>query len=168
MKIFGNKSYLAFEIDEKSESGLRIINVWLGNKWANCDDNNVYVPSYIASLEVELQRDMRFDRYAKYLEGLSVAQIHEFIMSTRDEDSENYDLEGDQIYPYYSFMNWDETTDNISSFIFLQDNVLHITYEFWRDEHNPKEDRNKVFSFTCSAENIFPVIRDVARYLSAD
>jgi hypothetical protein len=163
MKTIGDKSKIAFEIAEKEVSDLRQINLWLNNYLVNFDDNCVYVPTYIGSLESECHRDLAFNKYAKYFEELSIEEIHRFILSTRDELSKNYDLEEDRIYPYYRFMDWDETTDNMTSFIFLKSNKLYITFEFWRDNHPYGRD---VRYFQVESNDVFPIIKETAIHLS--
>lgn len=165
--IIGQKETFAFEIGEVTEKSLRIVDIIINNRYVCCDDNIVYVPQFITDLKYELSRieNLRNNKFQQYLNGKSITEIHKFIISTRHEESENYDLEGDEIYPYFRFMNLGPTTDNFSSFIFYKNNDLYITYEFWRETHTNKEEIGHVFFTKVKKDEIIQYISETINML---
>ena len=79
------------------------------------------------------------ERFQTYFKGLTVEGIHQFILSTRDENSENYDLEDDDIFPNHRILDWGPNTDTVFCFIVKVGVQLYLTMCFDREE-------NKVFS----------------------
>ena len=166
MKI-GNKDKFAFDIAENMEGGLRVVDIIIANRSICCDDNSVYVPQYIESLNTTLEELSKND-YTKHsicLENKSYEEIHRFIESTRDEDSNNYNIENDELYYIYRFMDWGPTTDNISSFLFPFNEKWVLTYEFWRKEHKNKEEIEVVNSIEVNTEELISTIREAIREL---
>ena len=164
MKLIGDKRYFAFEIGDIISSGEEAhsvsitIDTWLNNTRLTCEDNAAYLPSYLNDVKYALAQDYTLDKFSSYLKGLTPEEVHDFILSTRmnedGEKGENWGLEGDEIFPYYYFMEWGETTFNITSFIFPMDGGLCVTYKIWRDEHGLERKTNHII---LQKEQILPV-----------
>ncbi|HEX4909540.1 MAG TPA: hypothetical protein VFV64_02115 [Permianibacter sp.] len=168
MRLFGDQSLFAFGVHEDDQADLRKVDIFIGGRNVCCDDNCVYLPHFAARLkDVVADHSMKDNswKYERYLAGMTVEQIHTFLMSTRDSESENYGLEDDRLYPYYRFLDWGPTTDNLTSFLFPFGNELYLTYEFWRDAHKPKEDVGRVFGVSTSQHQIVSAISDFLAYL---
>jgi hypothetical protein len=82
---------------------------------------------------METKKSYNISEFEKYLKGLSPEEMAHFVMSTRDEKSPNYDLCDDRIYPTYRFLDLGPTTDNITAFLFRQDDLAFLTFSFWRE-----------------------------------
>ena len=135
MKIIGNKNTFAFEIgafDSESKS-LRIVDIWANNIRLCIEDNTIYIPQFVNDLIMETKKSYNVSEFEKYLKGLSPEEMAHFVMSTRDEKSPNYDLCDDRIYPTYRFLDLGPTTDNITAFLFRQDDLAFLTFSFWRE-----------------------------------
>jgi len=145
--IIGNNSTFAFDIgQEQLETNLRTVNIVIDNRYVCCDCNSAYLPQFIASMENDIDRIAKNDwnKYHKYFEGKSISEIHEFILRTRTEESKEYDIEDDKIFPLHNFLNWGPTTDNLCCFIVPWNNKYFLTYQFWRPEHPDKSEIGKV------------------------
>lgn len=165
MKLIGDKRYFAFEIGDITQTNVLIpIDTWLNNTRLTVDDNMAYLPQYYNDLKNTILRDYTLDKFGDYLEGRSPEEAHGFISSTRDEGSENCAIEDDQIYPYYRFMDWGPTTDNIMSFMFPVETGLCVTYEFWGDSEYDGLER-KVNYIILQKEQIIPVFLELRDYL---
>lgn len=95
MKLVGYKESFAFEIAGHSVGDMREVEIWINGISICCDDNTVYLPQFIGSVDSSLPNDLDLKKYDEHFNGLSPEEIHSFIKSTRDEDSENYDVEDD-------------------------------------------------------------------------
>lgn len=168
MRFFGDQSSFAFGTPEDGQGDLREVDIFIGGRNVCCGDSHVYLPHFAARLKdvvVDLSMKDTSWKYDRYLNGMTVEEIHTFLMSTRDSESENYDLEDDRLYPYYRFLDWGPTTDSLTSFLFPFGKELYLTYEFWRDAHEPKEDVGRVFGVSTSQHLIVSAISDFLAYL---
>jgi len=141
--IIGNKSTFAFDIGQKRlETQLRTVDIVIDNRYVCCDDNTVFLPQFIASLEYDIDRIVENDwnKYHEYIKGKSIGEIHEFILRTRTEGTKEYDIEDDKIYPLHSLLDWGPTTDNLCCFIISWNDKYYLTYQFWRPEHHNKSE----------------------------
>ena len=75
-------------------------------------------------------------KYEAYFEGKSLIEIVEFIKSTRDINSNNFDLEDDNIYPLYRFFNWSDIYDHFSCFLIPYKDHLYLTFHFWEKQYS--------------------------------
>lgn len=58
---------------------------------------------------------------------LSLEAAHRFILSTRDENSENYGLEEDDLFVNHQVFNWGPNTDNVLCFLINERGQLYLT-----------------------------------------
>lgn len=168
MKLIGNKESFAIEIADHSVGDMRVVDIWINGISICCDDNTVYLPQFIDSIDSSLPNDLDLNKYDKYFHGLSPEEIHSFIKSTRDEDSENYDVEDDWIYPHHQFLDWGATTDNVASFIFESNGETYVTFSFWREEHHNPEEINHIYKTTVDRIELRQVLSDAVSYLTSN
>ena len=166
MKLIGNKKPFAFEIADHSEGDMKIVDIWINSISICCDDNTVYLPQFIGSVDLSLPNDLDLKKYDKYFHGLTPEQIHRFIKSTRDEESENYDVEDDWIYPHHQFLDWGATTDNVTCFIFESNGNTFITFSFWREEHHNPDEINHIYKTSISRAELRQVLTETVSYLT--
>ena len=136
--IIGDKNAFAIDVGVNYQGNqIRKIDVVINNQYVCVDDNSAFVPQFITSLafDIEQLKKADFNKFDNYFEGLTVPEIHEFILNTRTEGAEEFDLEDDQIYPLHCFLDWGPTTDNISSFLIPKNKEMYLTHQFWREEH---------------------------------
>lgn len=135
MKFIGHPERFAFEIGERDDSNhaLRHVDIWAGGVRLCIDDNIVYLDQFTNDLADEIGRCYHVSNFAKYLRGLSPVEMATFVLSTREKSSANYDIEGDSIYPYYSFLDLGPTTDNLTVFLFRDARKSFFVYFFWRE-----------------------------------
>jgi hypothetical protein len=150
MKVFGDKSTFAFEIEEytRESKNLRIVNIFVDRRNICCDDNTVYVPSFVNSLYSSanyLKKKIDYIKFEKFFFDKSVPEAHEFIKSTQDINSLNHQILGGEIYSFHQFLDWGTTTDNVTSFLIPIDGFLFLTCQFWRTNHHPEKEINVVF-----------------------
>ena len=134
MKIIGDKNKFAFEIGgfDPENKSLRIVDIWADSTRLCVDDNTIYIPQFVNDLLMETKKSYSISEFDSYLKGLSPEEMAQFVLSTRDEKSLNYDLCDDRIYPTYRFLDLGPTTDNITAFMFRYNNVAFFTFSFWR------------------------------------
>lgn len=168
MKLIGDKESFAFEIADHSEGDMKVVDIWINGISICCDDNTVYLPQFIGSLDSSLPNELELKKYDRYFIDLTPEQIHSFIESTRDEDSVNYDIEDDWIYPHHQFLDWGATTDNVTSFIFESNGETFITFSFWRDEHHNPDEINHVYKTTVDRIKLRQVLSEAVRYLTSN
>ena len=119
MKIFESNNQLSFSVGDK-ESELVPIDMKIGMKNITDSDNFAYIAQIRQSISFDIENISKknsFTKYNKYFEGLSFVEILEFILSTRDLESENYNIENDDIYPYHRIMDWGPTCDHLTTFL---------------------------------------------------
>ena len=161
--IIGNKSTFAFDIGEQDlGTELRTVDIVIGNQYVCCVDNSAFVPQFITSMQRDVNRILKNDwtRYQKYFEGKSISEIHEFILRTRTEGTEEYDIENDNIYPLHNFLNWGPTTDNLCCFIIAWNDRHFLTYQFWRPEHPNKSEIGKIQNVEIELTEIIKTIEE--------
>lgn len=135
--ILGNENNYAFKIENDENKNFKIVDIIAQNRYLSCDDNSVYLPQFISSVEQEIENleKKNYATYEKNHEHKSVVEIHKLMME--DENEEMFSL--------HRFMSWGPTTDNITAFLFVHNNELILSYEFWREGHEVKEEINHVF-----------------------
>lgn len=140
MHLIGDKRVFAFEIGDCCHDNrqLRLCNIYVANKNLSCDDHHIYVPAFISSLIGEfngLIGKHNFLKYESVFQGGCIEDIHRMLV-----DSDDY-IDAAQ---YHAFMCWGETTDNVQSFLIPYDGNMYLTYEFWRDDHQPSQEIGQV------------------------
>ena len=166
MKVIGDKTTFCFEIGEKSDSQMRVVNIFIGGENICCEDNSVYLPQFINSICLSanyIRRKIDYYKYINYFSGMTLEDAHNFLLSTRDSDSPNYNLENDDFYGCYRVFEWGATTDNVACFLVPLNGVLYLTYSFF--SQSGVDSNNKVFGAVVTPYEIVRVIERAFREL---
>lgn len=136
LQIIGKKEIFALELfDPEQEAKTRVVNIFVAGRNLSCDDNTVFVPQFLLSLErssESLKNKLDYLKFEKYFLGMCASDAHNFIVNSYDE-KQQFD-EGD-MFEAHSFMRWGPTTDNVFCFLIPIGDELFLTYSFWRDSH---------------------------------
>jgi hypothetical protein len=119
----GDQTTFAIEIGEAVSADLRVVDVWAAGKRLTIKDNVAYVPylyHYLRSVAAQVRRhEIRSCPFP----GRSPEEIFRKLASDETEFRE-----------HYWFMRWSETLDNVSSYAYLDDELV-IVFAFWRADH---------------------------------
>ncbi|UII26923.1 hypothetical protein LVD15_00355 [Fulvivirga maritima] len=166
--IIGDKSTFAFDIDDK-EIGAKIltVDIVIDNQYVCYADNSAYVPQLIASMQGDVERILQKDwsKYVQYFERKSITEIYEFIFRTRIPETDEYDIEDDNIYPFYNFLNWGPTTDNLSCFIIPHHDSFFLTYQFLDTEHLIASGKAAIQSIPVNLSDLVSIINEAIAVL---
>ncbi|MFI9781364.1 hypothetical protein ACIHCV_43310 [Streptomyces sp. NPDC051956] len=79
-----------------------------------------------------------------------------------DEPEADYQLRG-----RFRVLLWGPTTDNVTAYLFREEDHLVITLEFWREEHllSHPEDADAVFVVEIPAEEFIGILEGIAATL---
>lgn len=165
--IIGNKDIYGFDLGKNESKSLKVVDIIIGNRYVSCDDNTVYLPQFINDVKSTLKSLQHIDytTYDKYYKNKTIEEIHQFISSNWEEGSESFDIEDGQIYSLHRFMDWGPTTDNITSLLFLYKNELILTYQFWREGHDVKEEINRVNYIKVNKLNLIEILENLVHEL---
>ena len=133
MKRFGDRAKFAVEVGRLEPPDLRVVDLWAAGKLLTTDDNTAYVPSFSWSMRKSAAEVRRQEVKPCPFPGRSPEQNYQLLDADQTEFREQYWL-----------MHWGETVDNVSSYTYL-DRDLIIVFTFWRPQHPFPEDRNKIF-----------------------
>ncbi|RLT90783.1 hypothetical protein [Ketobacter sp. GenoA1] len=130
--MIGDKSIVAFELGDNVDGSDELfeLDIWVLNEHVTCEDNIAYLKSLVHYISYDYGTDRDILKYKKYFKSLSVEDAHRFILSTRDSNSEYYDIENDQIYPNQQYLDWGPNTDNVFCFAIPKDDGVYISLEF--------------------------------------
>ncbi|MFD3557319.1 hypothetical protein ACFWWA_35245 [Streptomyces goshikiensis] len=163
--LLGDKFRFAAEVGVPGP--LCRVDLWAAGRRLTCDDNMAYVPQF--------RRDVL--NAAAWLRsgggsplpfaGLSAEATHRRLMQRAGDDDEPevaYRLRG-----RFQVLLWGPTTDNVTAYLFRQEDRLVITLEFWRGEHllSHPEDAGAVFVVEISAEEFIEIFEGIAAALDA-
>lgn len=151
--IIGNKNTFAFEIPDRKSTDewleadfyneLRIVDIYIAGHSTCCDDNHVFVSQFVNSLRYTTEfLKHKLDYYSNedVFFGKSVEEVHKIIEQLRDIEIETLSK-----YWVANPLDWGPTTDNISSLLFPIHGKLYLTFEFWRETHQPASEIGQVF-----------------------
>lgn len=165
--IIGNKDIYGFELGNNESKSLKVVDIIIGNRYVSCDDNTVYLPQFINDVKSTLESLQHIDytTYDKYYKNKTIEKIHQFISGNWEEGSESFNIEDGQVYSLHRFMDWGPTTDNITSLLFLYNNELILTYQFWREGHEVKEEINRVNYVKVKKSNLIETLENLVHEL---
>lgn len=165
--LFGSPNKLGFEISRLENQPLIQVDIWLNGQLITCDDNTAYLGTFKGNLRHDLERITDFSQFTHLFGDKTPEEIHQFIESTRDEHSSNYDLFDDLIYPSHQFMDWTEITDNVTAFLVDWESYLNITWSFWRADHHQPKEINVINAICLAKSDVFPVMEAVLDHLES-
>jgi hypothetical protein len=151
---FGDRAAFAIEIGEPVSVGLRVVDMWAAGERLTADDNVVYVPSlghYLRAAAAQVdQRQIRPIPFP----GRSPEEIFRLLEADETDLRERY-----------WFLRWSETLDNVSSYAYLDDDLV-IVFALRRAQSVP-EKFVKVFVARIEPEQFVTVLREAATLLVA-
>ncbi|MBV1856652.1 hypothetical protein [Catellatospora tritici] len=150
----GDRTTFAIEIGMALSADLRIVDVWAAGKRLTADDNVAYVPSlchYLRRAAARVcQREIRPCPFPEYSPEEIFRQLEADETGFRE---------------HYWFMRWSETLDNVSSYAYLDDDLV-IIFAFWRDEHPVPEGGGKVLVAKIPPEQFATIVLTAADLLN--
>jgi len=136
---------------------LRVVDMWASGERLTADDNVAYVPSLGHYLQAAAaQVDQRQIRPIPF-PGRSPEEIFRLLQADETDFRERY-----------WFLRWSEALDNVSSYAFLDDNLV-IVFALRRAPSLPEEFMEfiKVFVARIAPERFVAVLREAAALLAA-
>jgi hypothetical protein len=153
--LFGERTRIAAEVGKRWQKHhqLRRVDLWAGGRHLTCDDNTVFVPQFIVSVEASI---------AAIRDG-SIA--HAPIPA---DDARRKKLGGAVDQPL--FPAWGPTTDNILGVLArtASPDRLELLFEFCRPTHPIVRERGVVFAVELAAEELIAVLSGVVEALRSD
>jgi hypothetical protein len=159
---FGQRHKLAFAIgpsdNDQPTTSIRKVDIYAAGHWLTCDDNSAYVPTFAGQLKSTvdglLNENSAETRRPPFPE-LSAAENHRKLLAMADAGDNS-------AYLAFRFLDWGETTDNVSANLFLQEGVALIAFSFWRQEHHAPAELGQVFVAELPERELIRVILDTA------
>ncbi|MFJ6052485.1 hypothetical protein [Streptomyces sp. NPDC092307] len=170
--VLGDRSRFAAEVG--GPGPLRRVDLWAAGKWLTCDDNMAYVPRFrrdVLDAVARLRSDA--DSSLPYAAGLSAEATHRRLgRYAGHEGDEGYDDESeayDRMHGRFRGLLWGPTTDNVTAYLFREEDRLVITLEFWREEHLSRhpEDAGAVFVVEIPVEEFVGILEGIVAALDA-
>lgn len=162
--VLGDKLRFAAEVGEPGP--LCRVDLWASGKWLTCDDNMAYVPQFRRDV-LDAAAWLRSGEGSPLpFAGLSAEATHRRLTQRAgdDESEAEYQLRG-----RFRVLLWGPTTDNVTAYLFREEDRLVITLEFWREEHllSHPEDAGAVFVVEIPAEELIGILEGVTAALDA-
>jgi hypothetical protein len=150
----GDVNALAIETGEFRGRGIRRVDIWIAKKWLTCNDNSAYLPTFCPDVEDAIWWLYSDPQLELPFSGLSVTENHIRVRAERGKSRERH-----------RFFNWGPTTDNVICFLFRHLASLHLTFEFWRDNHHDSTDMGRVFTVAITERELLRTLHGTAREL---
>ncbi len=163
--VLGDKLRFAAEVGEPGP--LCRVDLWLAGKWLTCDDNMAYVPQFRRDV-IDAAVWLRSGEGSPLpFAGLSAEATHRRLLQ-RERDDNEFDAEY-QLHGRFRVLFWGPTTDNVTAYLFREEDHLVITLEFWREEHllSHPQDANAVFVVEIPVEEFIGILKGIAAALDA-
>ena len=150
MDRFGSRDTFAFEISSLDpHADIRVVDVFAAGIHLTCDDNTVYVPQFLGSLTLDLDRliaprDDRRDTLP--YPDLSPMENHSQLLAVAEDDNSDY--------LFHRFMDWGPTADNVSMTFFRDANTVVLPFNFWRESHHDHGQLGQVFVANVAIEEL--------------
>ncbi|MBC7797514.1 MAG: hypothetical protein H7Z37_11630 [Pyrinomonadaceae bacterium] len=151
--VIGNKNTFAFDVAERESKDewletdfyneLRIVDIYIAGRSVCCDDNCVFVSQFVISVwhtAEMLKRILDYYSNEDVFFGKSVEEAHKIIQQLKDVKIETLSK-----YWVSNLLDWGPTTDNIICLLFPLHGKLYLTFEFWRETHQPANEIGQVF-----------------------
>lgn len=139
--MIGNKEILIFDVGEKVDDSpdLCYLDIWIAGRRTTTFDNIAFKAGIISAAKHDLEKERDLSKYKNYYDKMSVVDIHQFILSTRNDASSNYNLENDELFLEHQAFNWGPNTDNITSFLIEQNGDTYLTVQFYNNLEDRKD-----------------------------
>ncbi|MFI7431883.1 hypothetical protein ACQP08_31370 [Micromonospora zamorensis] len=153
---FGERTTFAVEVGGPATPGLRTVDLWLANKRLTVSDNAAYLPSLSTYMQADAHRVRGGDIAPCPFPGYEPGEVFRLLHAKETKFREQF-----------WFMRWTEITDNVSTYAYL-DGDLVIVFEFWRKDHSFPEELGKAFSARLPPESFVGIVEEATRMLDAD
>ena len=110
------------------------VDLWAAGRRLTCEDNTVFVPQFCMSDCGTLNWLRSGCDLSLPYPGLLPVETHRRLLVEDDGSRE----------PFW-FPRWGPTTDNVIGHLFREGERLAIALEFWREMHQPAQERGEVF-----------------------
>jgi hypothetical protein len=154
-KRFGDRATFGVEVGQCKGPDLRIVDLWAAGTLLTTDDNTAYAPSFSPFLRS------------------SAAQVHRreikpspFPEHSPEQNFQRLYADQTEFREQYWFMHWGETVDNVSSYAYL-DAELVIVFSFWRTQQPFLENLGKVFVARMPPQEFVDTLDAAADYLDS-
>ena len=160
--MIGNKEIIAIEVGDKVQDSpdLFLFEIWFLGRHITCVDNIAYLGPVLVQAEHDILENRNLNQHAAYFSNMSPVEAHQFILSTRDPESPNWDIEDDTIYLNHCILNWGPNTDNVSCFLIPIKGVIYATLQFWDSESY----KNEIFYSAIDVQQFNNVIKEFIKY----
>lgn len=178
--IIGQKEIFGFELPEMLDSAARLreCNIFIGGRSICCDDNMIYTIAFITSLQHELQRLIKTYNFLKHemlFYGKGIEEMHAllrqhytygaaiFDYAELDKDKDIVDSIDD-----LEFMRWGPTTDNVVAFLLPVFGRIYLSYDFWRETHQPVSEIGRVYVVEVTPYYLMKTIEEAIALLQKE
>lgn len=155
-RCFGDRATFAVEIGEIESHTLRVVDLWAAGKRLTIDDNSAFVPFLSRIMRSTAAEVRRRDVRPCPFPGRAPEEIFRLLHADETEFREQF-----------WFMQWGETVDNVSTYAYLDDDLV-IVFAFWRATHPFPEDLGKVFVARIPPEEFVATVEEAADLLDAE
>jgi hypothetical protein len=157
--LLGDRQRFAAEVGESrgDSDRLRRVDLWAAGRWLTCDDNIAFVPQFRMSVQDTLDWIQSGCDLSPPYAGVSLIETHRRLLEVDDGSRERF-----------WFPLWGPTTDNVTGHVFRAGELVSITLEFWRETHQPPDDRGKVFVAEIPEAELADVLRQMIVALGCD
>lgn len=153
---FGDRATFAIEVGGTATPGLRAVDLWMGGKRLTVEDNAAYLPSLGFYMQKDAQRVRQHDIPVCPFPGREPDEIFRLLHADETEFRQQF-----------WFMHWSEILDNVSTYAYLDDDLV-IVFEFWRDTHPFPEELGKVFTARIPPEKFVTIIDEATGLLATE
>jgi len=154
-KRFGDRATFAVEVGPLEPSDLRIVDLWAADTLLTTEDNTAFVPSFsrfLRSSAVQVRRgEVKPCPFPEHPPEQSFHLLHPDQTGFREQ---------------YWFMRWGETVDNVSSYAYLNDDLV-IVFTFWRTPQPFLANLGKVFVARIPPQEFVDTLDAAADYLDS-
>lgn len=150
-QCFGDRSTFAIELGNSDDVSpdLRTVDVYADGRWLTCDDNVVYLPQFIGSLNDDLDWAITPEgdkRDTPPFPDRSPVENHREMLRLAIDDND--------LHLFHSFMDWGPTSDNVSMHLFRIDGTAHRPFSFWRESHHDPTERDTIYCARLSVDDL--------------
>ncbi|MEU4334813.1 hypothetical protein AB0F59_09325 [Micromonospora lupini] len=156
---FGDLATFAVEIGEIGEIEpyqLRVVDLWAAGKRLTTEDNYAFLPYFINVMRSSAAQVRRRDVRPCPFPGRTPEQIFRLLHADDTEFREQF-----------WFMQWGETVDNVSTYAYLDDDLV-IVFAFWRSAHPYPDDLGTVFVARIPPDEFVATVEEAADLLDAE
>ena len=154
-RLVGDRTTFALEIGDRVSAGLQVVDVWASGVRLTAVDNVAYVPSFCRYLRRTAEQVARRRIKSCPFPGRSPEEIFRLLDADQTEIRERYWL-----------MRWSEILDNVSTYAYLDDDLV-IVFKLRRAGHPIPQDPDKVLVSKIQPDLFATLLQTAADLLTA-